>query len=176
MELNSKNKLWTEVFNKLRTEQKFTPFYPSKCNGRIEEFHKFLKATIAKQLENHVKWDDLVCPCNSEGPMVHLKIDTTGKGIKKSIHQHCTRYNFFPTESSGIAPFFLMFGREAPIKHNLLESESPKYLVTEDSMINVELMSKLYLVVAHNLNEAMKAGDGSNKKKSTKKHRPTQNR
>ena len=55
-----KNKLWTEVFNKLRTEQKFTPSYSPQCNGRIEGFHKFLKATIAKQLENCVEWDDLV--------------------------------------------------------------------------------------------------------------------
>ena len=36
-------------------------------------------------------------------------------------------------------------------------------------MINIELMSKLYLVVAHNLNEARKARDGNNKKKNTKK-------
>ena len=43
-----KNKLWTEVFDKLKTEQKFTPLYSPQCNGRIEEFHKFLKATIAK--------------------------------------------------------------------------------------------------------------------------------
>ena len=42
-----KNKLWTEVFDKLRTEQKFTPIYSPQCNGRIEGFHKFLKATIA---------------------------------------------------------------------------------------------------------------------------------
>ena len=34
-------------------------------------------------------------------------------------------YNFFPTESSGIAPFFLMFGREAAVKHTLLESKNP---------------------------------------------------
>ena len=33
-------------------------------------------------------------------------------------------------------------------------------------MINVELMSKLYLVVAHNLNEARKARDGNKKKKT----------
>ena len=80
-----KNKLWTDVFNKLRTEQKFTPIYSPQCNGRIEGFHKFLKATIAKQLENHVEWDDLVWKATAA-------------------------YNFFPTESSGIAPFFLMFG------------------------------------------------------------------
>ena len=34
-------------------------------------------------------------------------------------------------------------------------------------MINVELMSKLYLVVAHNLNEARKSRDGNKKKKYT---------
>ena len=56
-----------------------------------------------------------------------------------------------------------MFGREAIVKHNLLESENPKYLGTDDSMINIELMSKLYLVVAHYLNEARKARDGSRK-------------
>ena len=72
-------------------------------------------------------------------------------------------YNFFPTESSGIAPFFLMFGREAAVKHTLLESENPKYLGTNDGMINVGLMTKLYNVVAHNLNEARKARDGKKK-------------
>ena len=52
------------------------------------------------------------------------------------------------------------------MKHTLLASESPKYLGTDDSMINIELMSKLYLVVAHNLNEARKARDGNKKKKN----------
>ena len=72
-------------------------------------------------------------------------------------------YNFIPTESSGIAPFFLMFGHEAAVKHTLLESENPKYLGTNDGMINMGLMTKLYNVVAHNLNEAMKARDGKKK-------------
>ena len=49
-----------------------------------------------------------------------------------------------------------MFGREAAVKHTLLESENPKYLGTDDGMINVGLMTKLYHVVAHNLNEAKK--------------------
>ena len=133
-----KNKLWTEVFEKLRIEQKFTPTYSPQCNGRIEGFHKFLKATIAKQLETRVEWDNLVWKATAA-------------------------YNFFPTESSGIAPFFLMFGREAAVKHMLLESENPKYLGTNDSMINVGLMTKLYNVVAHNLNEARKARDGNKK-------------
>ena len=129
-----KNKLWTEVFEKLRIEQKFTPIYSPQCNGRIEGFHKFLKATIAKQLETHVEWNDLVWKATAA-------------------------YNFFPMESSGIAPFFLMFGHEAAVKHTLLESENPKYLRTNDGMINVGLMTKLYNIVAHNLNEARKARD-----------------
>ena len=133
-----KNKLWTEVFEKLRIEQKFTPIYSPQCNGRIKGFHKFLKVTIAKQLETHVEWDDLVCKATAA-------------------------YNFFPTESSGLAPFFLMFGREVAVKHTLLESENPKYLGTNEGMINVGLMTKLYNVVAHNLNEARKARDGKKK-------------
>ena len=76
-----KNKLWMEVFRELRTEQKFTQIYSPQCNSRIEGFHKFLKTTIAKQLENHVEWDDLVWKATAA-------------------------YNFFPTASSGIAPFF----------------------------------------------------------------------
>ena len=140
-----KNKLWTEVFEKLRRELKFTPIYSPQCNGRIKGFHKFLKATIAKQLETRVEWDDLVWKATAA-------------------------YNFFPTESSGLAPFFLMFGCDAAVKHTLLESENPKYLGTNEGMINVRLMTKLYNVVAHKLNEARKARDG--KKKGTTQKEP----
>ena len=77
-------------------------------------------------------------------------------------------YNFFPTESSGIAPFCLMFRRKAAVKHTLLESERPKYLGTDDGIINIELMAKLYTVVAHNLNEARKARDRNNRSKTKK--------
>ena len=138
-----KNKLWTEVFNKLKTEQKLTAIYSPQCNSRIEGFHKLLKATIAKHLENHVEWDDLVWRATAA-------------------------YNFFPTESSGMAPFFLMFGHEVAVKHTLLESERPKYLGTDDGMINIELMTKIYMVIAHNLNKARKARDSKKKEKSTK--------
>ena len=135
-----KNQLWTEVYKRLQTEHKVTPIYSPQCNGRIEGFHRFLKSCIAKQLENRVEWDDLVWKATAA-------------------------YNFFPTESSGMAPFFLMFGREANVKHNLLASERPKYMGTDESRINLELMNKLYLVIAHNLHEARKARD-----KNTTRH------
>ena len=63
-----------------------------------------------------------------------------------------------------------MFGRDAVVKHTLLESENPKYLGTDDGIINIGLMTKLYHVVAHNLNEARKARDGN--KKSSKPREP----
>ena len=63
-----------------------------------------------------------------------------------------------------------MFRQEAAVKHTLLESENPKYLGTDNGMINVGLMTKLYHVVAHNLNEARKARDGN--MKSTKPKEP----
>ena len=68
-----------------------------------------------------------------------------------------------------------MFGHEAAVKHTLLESENPKYLGTNEGMINVELMTKLYNVVAHNLNKARKARDGE-KRDNTKRTQETQNR
>ena len=52
-----------------------------------------------------------------------------------------------------------MFSHEAAVKHTLLESENPKYLGTNEGIINVGLMTKLYNVVAHNLKEARKARD-----------------
>ena len=67
-----------------------------------------------------------------------------------------------------MAQFFLMFGHEAAVKHTLLESENRKYLRTDDSMINMGLMAKLYNIVAHNLNKARKARDRNNKGRTSK--------
>ena len=50
-----------------------------------------------------------------------------------------------------------MFGHKAAVKHTLLESEKPKYLGTDNGKINLELMTKLYMVITHNLNKARKA-------------------
>ena len=61
-----------------------------------------------------------------------------------------------------------MFEREAVVKHTLLGSENPKYLGTDDGMINVGLMTKLYHIVAHNLNKVRKARDANKKAKTPK--------
>ena len=143
-----KNKMWEEVYKRLRTEHRVTPIYSPQCNGRIEGFHKFLKSTIGKQMQKGLEWDDLVWKATSA-------------------------YNFFPTESSGNSPFFLMFGREAAAKHMLLAEESTKYIGDNQGILNLKLMQQLYHVVAYNLAKSRAARDG-NKTLKRKNFRPTE--
>ena len=131
-----KNKMWEDVYKLLRTQHRVTPIYSPQCNGRIEGFHRFLKATVGKQIQKGLEWDDLVWKATSA-------------------------YNFFPTESSGISPFFLMFGREAAAKHMLLAEESTKYVGDNEGILNLKLMQQLYHVVAYNLAKSRTARDGN---------------
>ena len=52
--------MWDEVFKRLKMEHRVTPIYSPQCTGRIEGFHRFLKACIGKQLQQGLEWDDLV--------------------------------------------------------------------------------------------------------------------
>ena len=131
-----KNKMWEDVYKLLRTHHRVTPIYSPQCNGRIEGFHRFLKATVGKQIQKGLEWDDLVWKATSA-------------------------YNFFPTESSGISPFFLMFGREAVAKHMLLAEESTKYVGDNEGILNLKLMQQLYHIIAYNLAKSRTARDGN---------------
>ena len=73
------------MFKRMHTEHRTSPIYSPQCNGRIEGFHKFLKATIGKILQKGLELDYVI-------PMA------------------TSAYNFFPTQLSKEAPFFLMFG------------------------------------------------------------------
>ena len=121
-------------------EHRVTPIYSPQCNGRIEGFHRFLKACIGKQLQQGLEWDDLVWKATAA-------------------------YNFFPTESSGFSPFFLMYGREANAKHMILAEETTKYLGDNEGVLNVQLMMKLLQVVAYNLAKSRTARDGNRLKR-----------
>ena len=131
-----KNNMWKEVFERFRTEHRYTPIYSPQCNGRIEGFHRFLKACVGKQIQQGLEWDDLVWKATAA-------------------------YNFFPTESSGFSPFFLMFGREANAKHMILAENSTKYLGDDQGILNAQLMMKLFQVVAYNLAKSRAARDGN---------------
>ena len=140
-----KNNMWKEVFERFKTEHRYTPIYSPQCNGRIEGFHRFLKACVGKQIQQGLEWDDLVWKATAA-------------------------YNFFPTESSGFSPFFLMFGREANAKHMILAENSTRYLGDDQGILNAQLMMKLFQVVAYNLAKSRAARDGN--KRTRKNFRP----
>ena len=143
-----KNKMWEDVYKLLRTQHSVTPIYSPQCNSRIEGFHRFIKATVGKQIQKGLEWDDLVWKATST-------------------------YNFFPTESSGVSPFFLMFGHEAAAKHMLLAEESTKYVGDNEGILNLKLMQQLYHVIAYNLAKSRTARDGNRilkRKKFKPKH------
>ena len=135
-----KNKMWDEVFKRLKMEHRVTPIYSPQCNGCIEGFHRFLKACIGKQLQQGLEWDDLVWKATAA-------------------------YNFFPTESSGFSPFFLMYGCEANAKHMILAEETTKYFGDNEGVLNIQLMMKLLQVVAYNLAKSRTAQDGNRLKR-----------
>ena len=120
----------------MRIEHRTSPIYSSQCNGRIEGFHKFLKTTIGKQIQKGLEWDNVIPKATSA-------------------------YNFFLTQSSKEAPFFFMFVRQVAVKHMLLDFESPKYLGNEELLLNIELMRKLYHIIAYNLAKSRAAQDGN---------------
>ena len=56
-----KNKLMEEISKELGVEYKvYSPPYRPQSNGRIESFHYFLKACIAKHVTPELEWNDVV--------------------------------------------------------------------------------------------------------------------
>ena len=83
-----KNKEMQEVCDTLGLKHIFSPVYTPQSNGRLEGWHRFFKACIAKHIRGGgVEWDELV-------PLA------------------ISAYNFFPCQSSKESPFVLMFGRD----------------------------------------------------------------
>ena len=80
-----KNKIFEQKAKELGLEYKlYTPPYHTASKGRIEGFHTFLKACIAKHVAPQLEW-----------------------GVP--IPLACAAYNFIPNEHSKESPFFLKF-------------------------------------------------------------------
>ena len=80
-----KNQEMKQICNTLGVKQIFSLMYTPQANGRLEGWHRFFKACIAKHIRgNDVVWDELV-------PLTF------------------SAYNFFPCQSSTESPFLLMF-------------------------------------------------------------------
>ena len=98
-----KNQEMKEVCETLGVKHIFSPVYTPESNGRLEGWHRFFKACIAKHIHGGgVEWDELV-------PLA------------------VSAYNFFPCQSSKESPFVLMFGRDPIMPVAKLLEPRPRY-------------------------------------------------
>ena len=122
-----KNKIFEQVAKELGVVHKlYTPPYHPASNGRIEGFHAFLKACIAKHIAPQLEWDVLV-------PLA------------------CTAYNFIPNEHSKESPFFLMFGRDPVLPLNTLLEPKIRYMGNDVNVLSLEAMKNMFKIAATNL-------------------------
>ena len=125
-----KNKVFEQVAKELGVEYKlYTPPYHPASNGRIEGFHVFLKACIAKHVAPQLECDVLV-------PLA------------------CAAYNFIPNEHSKESPFFLMFGRDPILPLNTLVGPKMRYLGNDINVLSLEPMKNMFEIAATNLKMA----------------------
>ena len=122
-----KNELFTKVAQELGVQFKAytAPWHP-QSNGRIEGFHRFLKACMAKHISKDLEWDDLT-------PLA------------------CAAYNFLPNEHSKESPFFLMFGRDPRLPLTEMFQPKVRYLGDQEGVLSVEALKRMYQLVAHNI-------------------------
>ena len=91
------------ICEELGIKHVFSPVYTPEANGRLEGWHCFLKACIAKHIRGtDLEWDKLV-------PLA------------------VSAYNFFPCQSARESPFVLMFGRDPITPVAKLLEPCPRY-------------------------------------------------
>ena len=83
-----KNEQMDEICKQLNIKRVYSPVYTPEANGRLEAWHCFFKACLAKHINgNAAEWDKVV-------PLAGAA------------------YNFFPCQASGESPFVFMFSRD----------------------------------------------------------------
>ena len=100
--------------------------YRPQSNGKIEGFHRFLKACIGKDINHGLERDKLT-------PMATA----------------C--YNFFPNCSARESAFFIMFGRDPIHKLNMMLHSTRRYFHDGNGLPNLEALKNIYQVVAQQL-------------------------
>ena len=125
-----KNKEMQEVCDTLGLKHIFSPVYTPQSNGRLEGWHRFFKACIAKHIRSRgVEWDELA-------PLA------------------VSAYNFFPCQSSKESPFILMFGRDPIMPVAKLLEPRPRYYGERGSVLKMDMLRRLYTVVVQNIRKA----------------------
>ena len=122
-----KNQLFKEVVFKLGMEFSIhSPLYRLQSSRKIDGFHRFLKACIAKQINHGLEWDELT-------PMA------------------TAYYNFFPNCSARESAFFIMFGRDLINKLNMMLHAARRYFHDDNGLPNLEALKNIYQVVTQQL-------------------------
>ena len=125
-----KNKEMQEVCETLGLKHIFSPVYTPQSNGRLEGWHRFFKACIAKHIRGSgVEWDELV-------PLA------------------VSAYNFFPCQSSKESPFVLMFGRDPITPVAKLLEPKPRYYGERGSALKMDTLRRLYTIVVQDIRKA----------------------
>ena len=125
-----KNQEMKEVCETLGVKHIFSPVYTPQSNGRLEGWHRFFKACIAKHIRGGgVKWDELV-------PLA------------------VSAYNFFPCQSSKESPFVLMFGRDPITPVAKLLEPRPRYYGEQGGALKMDTLRRLYMIVVQNIRKA----------------------
>ena len=125
-----KNEQMDELCKQLNVKRVYSPVYTPEANGRLEAWHRFFKACIAKHIRgNAAEWDEVV-------PL-------TGAA-----------YNFFPCQASGESPFVLMFSRDSITPFAKLLEPAPRYWGDQGGHLEMDSLRKLYLLTTENVKKA----------------------
>ena len=122
-----KNREMKTICDTLGIKQIFSPAYTPQANGRLEGWHRFFKACIAKHIRgNGVEWDEII-------PLA------------------VSAYNFFPCQSTRESPFMLMFGRDPMTPFTQLLEPKLRYYGERGNFLQMDSLQKMYAVVAENM-------------------------
>ena len=120
-----KNEIFKEMLQKLGTEKLIhSPPYRPQSNGRIEGFHRYLKACMAKYMRAGLEWDQVTAMATAA-------------------------YNYFPNMSAKESAFFLMYGRDPLNKLSAILNAPRRYLGDATGFPDLEALKNMYQMVAH---------------------------
>ena len=123
------SKIFKKVLLELGTEQIFSSPHHPQGNGRIENFHRFLKACISKMVNQDMEWDDVTDLATAS-------------------------YNFMPNTQSKESAHYLMFGRDPITNLTKLLLPSIRYAGDERGLLQLDVLRGAYALAAHNLKVA----------------------
>ena len=125
-----KNEQMDELCKQLGSKRVYSPVHSPEANSRLEAWHRFFKACIAKHIRgNAAEWDEVV-------PLA------------------AAAYNFFPCQATGESPFVLMFCRDPITPFAKLLEPAPRYWGDRGGHLKMDLLKKLYLLTAANVKRA----------------------